>query len=191
MILAYLIFAHLLGDFVFQPSALVKWKMKSMWGTLTHVAVHFLVNLFILLPFIINGYFELIYFVLGICFIHFWIDEAKINYDLKHDLKVRPFVIDQLLHMFTILVANFFLMEKLFVLPGNTFYKLYANINIIIFLSFLVVVSTVIEVYNLQKEREKNSNTNVHIDSKNMLSRIIVFTLLYSLFMFVTFLMAK
>ncbi len=109
MILSYFILAHLLGDFVFQPTRLVLWKIKSNKGVFVHAFIHFVINLLILMPIIINGYFWLIYIIFGISFLHFWIDKEKINYDLKHDKKVRPFIIDQLLHLLTILLAYFFI----------------------------------------------------------------------------------
>ncbi|MBI5754436.1 DUF3307 domain-containing protein, partial [Candidatus Peregrinibacteria bacterium] len=109
MILGYLIFAHLLGDFIFQPNRLVLWKIKSKCGILTHVIVHFILNLLILSPFIWNGHYWVIAAAFLICFAHFWIDEIKISYDLKHDKKVIPFLIDQLMHLLTILLVYFFI----------------------------------------------------------------------------------
>ena len=191
MILPYLILAHLLGDFVFQPSSLAMWKMKSMAGTLVHVLVHFAINLIILLPFLVNGYYWLIYVVAGICVTHFLIDEAKINYDLKHDKKVKPFVIDQLLHIITLLAANFFLSDVIFSFPANLFYKFYTNSAFIIFLSFLVLATTVVEIYNFQKLREKNAKAKLKLHSRQMLNRVIVFTLIYALFMFVALLLSN
>ncbi len=191
MILGYFILAHLLGDFVFQPTKLVLWKMKSIWGTIVHVLIHLVVNVIIFLPFLINGYFWLIYIILGICFIHFWVDIAKINYDLKHDKKVAPFIVDQLLHLLTIIIAYSFIKDVVFELPDTTFYRIFTNINIVVFVSFLVIVSKVIEVYNIQRKREKNKNTSLHLNTPAMMNRVIVFTLIYSFFMFLTFYVSR
>lgn len=187
MILAHLLFAHLLADFVFQPERLVKWKMRSIWGTIVHVVIHFFTNLIVLLPFLLNGYLWLIYMILGICIIHFCIDEAKINYDLKHDKKVKPFLVDQLLHLLTILVANIFLIDTNFILPNKLFYRIYLNPSILIFLSFLVVVTIAVEIYNFQKIREKNHKAKITFDGMQMLSRVIVFAVVYAFFMLLTF----
>ena len=187
MIFGYLVLAHLIADFILQPTKLVKWKMKSVWGTLIHVSIHFTVNLILLLPIILNGYLWLILIILGICTIHFFIDLAKINYALRHDQKVHPFILDQLLHLLTILVADFFLSTHTFILPAKTFYQIYTNTNLIIFLSFLVVVTTVIDVFNFQKRRERNSKARLKFSSTQILTRIIVFTIIYSFFLLLTF----
>lgn len=187
MILGYLIFGHLLADFIFQPNSLVIWKHKSKTGIFVHVLIHFFVNIIVLLPFLINGYFWLIYVSAGLAFTHFWIDRVKINYDLKHDKKVIPFIIDQLLHLLTILVAYFFIQNIPLKLPEAKFYTIYSDIRIIIFLSFIVFVSTVIEVYHYQREREKNSQAKLEINSHKILIRILVFSLVYIFFMLLSF----
>ena len=184
MLLGYLIFSHLLGDFVFQPEKLVLYKMKNIRGVLIHVLIHFIVGNIILLPFIVNGYEWLVIINLGICFAHFWIDQAKISYDLKHDNKVQPFVIDQLLHLLTILIAYFLVSEVPMVLPEVWGHQVYTNINIIIFLSFFIFLSTAIETYRYQILREKDKSAKFKPNPKNILVRISVFSTIYLLFMF-------
>lgn len=187
MILGYLIFGHLLADFIFQPNSLVIWKHKSKTGIFVHVLIHFFVSIIILLPFLINGYFWLIYVSAGLAFTHFWIDRVKINYDLKHDKKVIPFIIDQLLHLLTILLAYFFIQNISLELPETKFYAIYSDIRIIIFLSFIVFVSTVIEVYHYQKQREKDSQAKLKINSSQIFIRILVFSIVYLFFMLLSF----
>lgn len=187
MILGYLMFAHLLGDFIFQPTSLVHWKMKSKNGVFVHVLIHFMISALVIMPFIINGYVWLLGIVAFISFTHFWIDQAKINYDLKHDQKVKPFIIDQLLHLLTLLVIYFFIADIPFRLPSTYFYQLYSDANIIIFLSLIVFVSTVIEIYRFQQQREKNAKAQLKINSARVLTRITVFTLLYIVFMLIGF----
>lgn len=187
MILSYLFLAHLLGDFLLQPSKLVLWKMKSKAGTLVHASVHFLLNLLLLLPFIIQGYYELILISFMISFIHFWIDEAKISYDLKHDKKVTPFLIDQLLHISIILLSFLLVQDVNFVLPTSSFYSVYQDSKIVLFFSFLILVSRAFDIYYFQKYREKNKKANLQIDTNKMLSRIIILCLLYSIFMLISF----
>lgn len=184
MLLGYLISSHLLGDFVFQPEKLVFYKMKNIKGVFLHVLIHFITGNLVLLPFIMNGYSWLILVNFGICFFHFWIDQAKINYDLKHDNKVQPFVIDQLLHLLTILVAYFFVSEMSLVLPDIWGYRIYTNINIIIFLSFFIFLSTAIETYRYQILREQDKSARFKPNPKNILIRLSVFSTIYLLFMF-------
>lgn len=187
MILAYFILAHLLGDFIFQPTKLVIWKLKSKWGTLVHVVVHFVTTLLILMPYFINGYYWLIYPVLGIAFAHFWIDEVKISYNLTHDKRVTPFIVDQLLHLLAIMIATFFIQDIHISLPDTAFYLAYGDIRIVIFLTALILVSTVIEIFHFQKKSEKEKSAKLIINQDKMLTRVIVLTLLYSLFMILSF----
>lgn len=187
MILGYLIFGHLLADFVLQPSRLVIWKHESRLGVFVHVLIYFLINMLILLPFLLNGNLWLVYIAFGLAFTHFWIDQAKINYDLKHDKKVLPFIIDQLLHLLSILVAYFFIQNIPLNLPLTKFYTIYSDIRIVIFLSFIVFVSVVVEVYYYQQQREKNVNAKLKINHNRLLTRVIVFSLIYIFFMLLSF----
>ncbi|MFA6917644.1 MAG: DUF3307 domain-containing protein [Candidatus Gracilibacteria bacterium] len=184
MILGYLILAHLIGDFILQPESLVKLKMKSVKGTLLHVFIHFIVGVAILAPFITHGYKWLILIIFAICFMHFVIDEAKINYELKHDKKVKPFIIDQSLHLLTILVAYFFVGTIQFTLPNIPYYKIYTNINFVMFFLLLIFSTAVIDMYRYQLRREKNANAKLILNSKKILKRIGVFAVIYALFMF-------
>ena len=183
MILSYLILAHLLGDFVLQPASLVQWKMKSMKGVFVHVLIHFVVGNLILLPFILNGYKWLTLVVLCICFAHFWIDQAKINYNLKYDTKVKPFLIDQMLHLLTLLVAYFFISETAWSLPNTHLYQIYTNANIINFGSLLVFITSAVDVYLFEKQREKTEKAKLKHPINSLLYRIITFSLLYALLM--------
>lgn len=191
MILGYLIFAHLLGDFVFQPESLVKLKMKNVRGVLIHVIIHFILGVIVLLPFITHGYKWLVIPVFIICFFHFLIDQAKINYDLKHDKKVRPFVIDQMLHMLTLLVTYFFISDIELKLPETSNYRIYTNTNIIIFLSLLVFLSTAIETYRYQKVRERDVHASFRPNPKKIAVRISVFTVVYTLFVVLAYYSTK
>ena len=155
MILFYLILSHLLSDFILQPTSLVVWKIKSKIGTFAHTLIHTVIGLIILSPFLINGYFQLIYVVLGINVMHFWIDEAKINYALKHDNKVKPFIIDQLLHLIIIVIAFLFVRNVSFDLAKTPFYQIYTNPKIVVLTLFLVI--TVIAMGILRFYRKKRT----------------------------------
>jgi len=187
MMLAHLILAHLIGDFILQPTRLVQWKMSSKVGILTHVAIHFFVMTIILTPFLINGYEWLILMIFAICFFHYWIDAAKINYDLKHDTKVKPFIIDQLLHLLTIMIAYFFLANINWTLPNETFYRIYSNVNIINFISLLVFITAVVDIYLFQKTREQNKKAKLNHPINSLLNRIMTFSILYALLMVLSY----
>lgn len=183
MILAYLILGHLLGDFVFQPTKLVMWKRKSLLGGAVHALVHFVINIIILFPFILSEGMWIVLVPLGISTVHFFIDHAKINYDLKHDDKVRPFIIDQMFHLAAILLAYLVIFNIQFHLPRNIFYQIYTDVKNVYFFSFLVFVTSVIEIYRYQKEREKDKKAQLTLHTNQMMLRVLVFSLIYILFM--------
>ena len=136
---------HLLGDFLFQPAKLVDWKIKSKWGTFTHVLIHALLGTLILLPFILNGHFEIIYAILGINIAHFFIDNAKINYALTHDAKIKPFIIDQLLHVIILYIAYLYVRDNA--------YDFYFSINQITLVFFIILSITVVKILHFKKKR--------------------------------------
>ena len=181
----------MLGDFVFQPESLVRLKMKSMKGVFIHVLIHFALGIIVLLPFIMHGYLWLIAVIFGISFCHFWIDQAKISYNLKHDKKTKAFVIDQLLHLLTLLLAYFFVGNISLNLPETFGLKIYTNISVLIFLSFLIFLSNVVEIYRLQEVREKNADAKFKPNTENIAKRIGVFAVLYVFFMAMAFYATK
>lgn len=181
MILGYLIFAHLLGDFIFQPSRLVTWKISSKWGILVHSLIHLALLTLAFLPYLLNKNFTLLIALAFVAVCHFFIDQGKINYDLKHDNKVAPFLIDQLLHLITIAIAASFIMKSVTPLPRGHYYELYSDPRLVIFLSALVCVSTVMEVFYYQKKRQKNPGSKFHPNFRHMLIRTLIFTLGYAL----------
>lgn len=187
MILAYLILAHLLGDFIFQPSKLVLWKMKSKKGILVHVLVHFVLSSILLIPYLINGHLWLLIVAFGLSFVHFWIDEAKINFDLKNDEKVLPFLLDQLMHLLTIIVAYSLIQGFTINLPNTAFYKVYLDVRLTAFLTFIVFVTTVVEIFHFTRAREKHGATKLKIDTNKMLTRVIIFTVIYGAFIIASF----
>lgn len=187
MILSYLILAHLLGDFVFQPGKLIIWKTKSKWGILVHILIHFALNLIILAPFLLNGHYWLILVAFLLCFAHFWIDQIKINYIIKHDKKVMPFLIDQIIHLLVILLAFLLTRNIPLALPDGQFYQIYGDIRLIILAVFLILSSAVIEIYRFQWEREKKENAILKVHSREMLIRAVIVILIYGLFMILSF----
>ena len=187
MILPYFILSHLIGDFVLQPSKLVKWKMHSIWGVGVHVLIHLIVSFVIFMPFFLNGHFDLIYPIIGVNLLHFFIDHAKISYDLKHDSKVRPFIIDQILHVMVIMIAVMSYGQGTYIFPDTAFYHVYTSLNVIAFIAILIFLTEVYEIYKFQLQREKNKKATLKMNMEKVSRRVIIFTLVYVFFMILTF----
>ncbi len=186
MIFGYLVLAHLVADFLLQPGKLVKWKMESRWGVLVHVLVHFVTNIILLFPYIMQKPLPFMAAITAITAVHFFIDTQKIDYDLHHDTKVKPFVIDQIFHITTLFIAYLFLEKTKLTFDKTLFYSLYQNIYLVIFLTFTVLLSNGFEIFKFQLKREKNSKAKLKIDKKETLSRLLAFTIIYALFMIIS-----
>ncbi len=182
MIIAYFILAHLVSDFLLQPTKLFIWKNKSMFGVFTHVLIHMIINSILLLPILINGYLWLLYPIIAICFIHFFIDQIKVVYDSNHKKKVLPFLFDQTGHFLTIIITSLFIRGE-FVLPKSWFYDIYSNVHTAIFISLLILSTVVVEIYRFQYAREKNPKAKLNIDCKKMILRTLVLSLAYIIFL--------
>jgi hypothetical protein len=150
MIIGYLLFAHLIGDFVLQPKKLVLWKTKEQAGLFVHVLIHFFVAVLLLSPIIFNGNLWFLSVIFGLNFIHFWIDKIKVNYDSKHNNKVRSLLADQILHLLIIVLVFFAVGKELQIdLPKNTFYEYYSDIRLILTLCGLASLRAIYKSYTL------------------------------------------
>lgn len=182
MILAYLIFAHLLSDFILQPTKLFIWKNKSMLGVFVHVLVHLALNTIMLLPLLLNGHGWLLYVIAAICFVHFFLDQTKIAYDSSHNNKVAPFLLDQIMHFLTITIGYVFISDYKFVLPEGDFYSFYSTTHIPIFLSLMVITTAGVEIYRFQHIREQNPRSKLTLNRKKIAIRALNLALFYLLF---------
>ena len=101
---ARLILASLVADFVLQPGSLVAWKKRSFWGLLVHTGVVFAASLFIGVESWSRRY---AFLVLILAAAHLIIDSAKIAADRRWTDGLRPlatFLSDQFLHAVSIVV---------------------------------------------------------------------------------------
>lgn len=99
-LLCTLLIAHLFADFPLQTNLLAKLKEKHWQGVFLHVLVHMIVTLLLISN--RQHYWPLI---LGLGTAHFVIDALKLVYPGKKG--VLYFLVDQLLHVMTIVVAAY------------------------------------------------------------------------------------
>jgi len=194
MLFAHLILAHLVGDFLLQPSSLVLWKMRSKIGVLVHCSVHFFVNIVVLIPVLSQKPLDILLISLFISSIHFFIDLSKISYDLKHDNKPTSFVIDQILHVLS-LILTFVVYERYFG-PYVDFTKVSSdkiiyNISFIIFLCMTIFVTSVVDIYQYQKQSHKDFSGKIYINRPKKLKRILALSLIYLMITLLIYLIPK
>lgn len=107
LILLQLLLAHILTDFVLQPTYWVKHKQRHI-VTSGYLYVHSVIAG--LLTYLFLGEWSLWYIAIIISFTHFLIDVWKLK-QKKDNLKI--FLLDQLYHLFVILVVWLFLTANL------------------------------------------------------------------------------
>lgn len=163
-------FAHLIGDFVFQPNAWVedkkRHKIKSKF-LYVHTFIHFLLLLIVTA-------FDLKYFfgILVLTFSHFAIDTLKLYFERKKFGQISFFV-DQTLHLLMIVatVNYFYPLEINFVRFLNEKNILLATA--LVFVSFVTAVILKISLKDLNpNKKEKTNNAGKYI---GILERLFIF----------------
>lgn len=182
---AYLILAHLLGDFVFQPTKLVIWKNKSKWGLAVHILIHLLVTLIILSPFIIAGNTWLLGLAVSILSAHFLIDQIKITYDSnkKHKNKLKPFLLDQLMHFSIIILAIFLSYFLDFQLLTPQTGSIYYLSELPIYLSVLILITNALEIYHYERDLTRQKKHHVKFVTIDALLRVSIVTVVFFLYL--------
>ncbi|MFC1599518.1 DUF3307 domain-containing protein [Patescibacteria group bacterium] len=107
MPLKLLIIAHLLADFIFQPTKLIEWKKRHFLGIFVHVLIFALLSLILLAPYLI--YWETWVVIGAISLVHFLTDKIKIAVLSKYKKYVLPFLLDQAIHLASILIGAQFI----------------------------------------------------------------------------------
>jgi hypothetical protein len=94
-----LLLAHFLADYPLQPRWMLAAK-QQLWGLLLHVSIHFLTSLLL----VGDLRWKLLLPLLGLALVHFVIDFSKYRLAVLRPTWVRlPYIIDQALHVLTIL----------------------------------------------------------------------------------------
>ncbi|WP_298646442.1 DUF3307 domain-containing protein [uncultured Proteiniphilum sp.] len=174
-LLIKLILAHLIGDFLLQPKSWVKAKETKKLRSpkfYLHILLHGILSLWILW----NWNYWLL--ALLLMFVHGIIDIIKL-YAQREDNKPKWFLIDQGLHIFSILVLWYIWAE-----PTINFHEWFENINVwghITALLFLTVVSSIIIqvlMSNWSKALNESNDASLNNAGKyiGILERLFVFT---------------
>jgi hypothetical protein len=177
MPILYLLFGHLVADFVLQPEKLVKWKYKSWKGMLLHGGVHLGVNLILFWLFMPN--ITVILALLTLAAAHFLIDSLKIRQEELGSKYGKYFLIDQVFHLITIIGIGMLLNDFRPVARVEGAY-IVSGLTLLIFFTYAV------EIFSYQKVREKNKTASFKPNYRSMLKRALIITALYALFMIFT-----
>ena len=107
-----LLLAHVIGDFPLQTDAIFQLKTKHPWGVLPHVFICTIMNIVVLIPYLGSKYAWLAIAFLGV--VHTVLDRTKITVTEKIAKdNFAQFLIDQLLHFFSIWLTAFWLSKMI------------------------------------------------------------------------------
>lgn len=179
----YLIIAHLLGDFVFQPNALIKWKHESWRGTLAHAFIVTAFSAFLVFPYMITPKAFWLLFLLFAA--HFAQDNLKIIWQRREEGKrsLWPFFLDQALHVFFIWVFGSELAKlPSLALPAN-FQAVYESQNLLLFTGLAIFFTFALDIVKFELFRVKHETAKYHRDYCGISYRLLAFILSYALFL--------
>ncbi len=179
-----LIIAHLLGDFVFQPNSLIKWKHESWMGTFVHTLVIGFFSSILILPYLNSAKAFLMLFLLFLS--HFVQDILKIIYQSRKNAKasILPFFVDQCFHLYFIwLFAGQFAKLGHFKLPEK-FSEIYFSTNLMVFVILGIFVTFALDIIFFEAHRVQKRNSKYHRDYCSMVYRLIGFLVVYALLAF-------
>lgn len=171
MTTTYLIIAHLLADFIFQPNKLIKWKMRSFKGVLFHVVIFAIASGLLLFPYLAK--WETWMVILVISMIHFIIDQIKINIALKYDTYSLPFIADQAIHFLSLILGGYYLSTLEISLPNTWFFEnLYTNLAVLFVVLMIIFVIYSADILFVHKAKSK----------KRKISKLISFSVVYIIY---------
>lgn len=101
--------AHLIADFLLQPTWLVQWKEKHVTGVVVHAAIHSICMSLLVMP----SNFSTAVLIVLVAILHGWIDHLKISYQKRRKGFAKPFLVDQFAHFVVLAAASAALPEPL------------------------------------------------------------------------------
>ncbi len=149
-VLLFLVIGHLLSDFIFQNSSILKKrfsenKKEIIVGNLLHCLIHFSCSVILTLYFVIEGHLTLLVYLISLILIacgHFIIDVLKSLLILgwpSIQNNIYIFISDQLLHILTITLIVIVYNPSINLSKAFSFIKDYPN-NIEIFDRWLILI---------------------------------------------------
>ncbi|MDP4008560.1 MAG: DUF3307 domain-containing protein [Candidatus Peregrinibacteria bacterium] len=183
----YLLFAHLIGDFLLQPAKLLLWKKRENKGILAHVSIHFVVTCILLSPYIFmsSGGLYTLLGILGIVVVHFFIDQEKIKLEKKTPANsFKLYVIDQCAHVSVILIFTLLLQFIANVeFGGSMVVEMYLSKQFVFYLISLICVTYTWEITKYEKHRNVEKKLKAFSPNiKNMMIRGFIVSAIFMIF---------
>ena len=181
MPLFQLIIAHLLGDFVFQPNSLIKWKHESWKGTFVHSLVITAFSAILVFPYLRSPKAFFILFLLFLA--HFVQDILKIVYQARPKAKASmwPFFLDQCSHFFFIFIFASQFAKLGYIKLEENFREIYFSTNLMAFAGLVLFFTFALDIVFFETCRIKNKDLKYKRDYCAIVKRLIYFSVAYAL----------
>lgn len=183
LLFLYFFIGHLIGDFLFQTSQLVRWKHQSRFGILFHVILVFIATVFVFIPYLQSSWtWGALFLNAGI---HYFIDKTKVDHDHRHKpMNPLPaFWLDQAAHILTFSLILLFLppIQPTY-FTETWWFEYYSQINLLLYIAGFLFFSYFLDILyfmNRLKEGKREAYTRSYY---SMIVHTFVFALLFTLF---------
>ena len=125
-----LLLAHLVGDYAFQTNDIAKNKTKNLKGLSKHIYLILVANIIIVMPRTLEAWLGITIITL----VHFLEDSQPFS---KKKGNVWIFLLDQSIHIITILVVGYYFRFTNPMLPAKTAYILSGFLIVLYFMDFV------------------------------------------------------
>lgn len=187
-IFIYLLLAHLLADFVFQPDSLVAWKHRSWKGIFVHTFILFVTCLVFFWPFVATVNLGGVGILFANTILHFLMDKDKIRMEKRDKRYVRLFFIDQIFHLVVLMGVAYFiglsLQNDLFS-TGKLLEFFSGFLPFALYLIITVLSTYVYEILKYQFKRQKGEG-GLKFNYEHMFIRLMILSLIFGLTLFIT-----
>ncbi len=156
IIFVKLLLAHLLGDFLLQPTAWVLDKEKKVHRSV-YLYLHTLIHG--VLAYIIVGELAFLSFAIALALLHGFIDFIKLNYQ-KNKTKRNWFVIDQLLHLVVLIVVSLtYTNQKVDYLFMDNQFWIMVTALILLTKPTSIIIKNIISIWTPESKMDKNDDS--------------------------------
>lgn len=172
ILLIKLVLAHLIGDFILQPLSWVKAKEKKKlkaWQFYAHLLIHFI--LIVLLVWDISFLIPALIITLS----HGIIDFVKVQYQ-KESTERLWFAVDQLLHLFIILIVWYQVENPVLTFGLSQINLLYLTAIVFITTPASILIKTLISQWNPITDKPRSASLQHAGKYIGILERLMVFT---------------
>ena len=182
----YFFIGHLIGDFLFQTSNIVRWKQGSHWGITFHVALVFIATLLAFAPYL-NSVAIWVALLVNAA-LHWGVDYAKVNYDKDHKgcNPLPAFFADQLAHVAAFSLIVLFIpktIEPRF-FTDAWWFEYYSQTNLLLYITGFLFFSYTLDIIYFMFQLKRGDFKPYERSYYSMIVHTFLFAMSFTFFWF-------